>query len=241
MNDTEGGPGKSKMRLFAEKRIERSPRIIKKIGQRKLDIMDGFMRRRERSKEDIRKAAWELFSQFGIEKVSVVDIARRAGVSQATIYNNFVSKENLVREFINTAVDQFTQLAREALSGDKPYDEKLAALPRFSARVMAHEEPTGAGGRVLASTVDLLNDPEVKRMRDLAIDEFTKLLLDLLQEGKDQGRIKADLSEEAASIYFRSFWNTLTDPELHLRFHRDSKLLQDFVWLLTYGLAGQRA
>ena len=59
--------------------------------------MDGFARRKEQSKEDIRMAAWELFSQFGVDKVSMTDVARKAGVSQATIYNNFGSKEALAR------------------------------------------------------------------------------------------------------------------------------------------------
>ena len=58
--------------------------------------MDGFERRKEQSKEDIRRAAEELFSKFGADKVSVNDIARKAGVSQATIYNNFGSKDELV-------------------------------------------------------------------------------------------------------------------------------------------------
>ena len=61
----------------------------------------------EQSKEDIRKAAWELFGQFGVDKVSMADIAKKAGVSQATIYNNFGSKEALIREFVTTAGRKF--------------------------------------------------------------------------------------------------------------------------------------
>jgi AcrR family transcriptional regulator len=59
----------------------------------KPEKVNGFTRRKEQSKDDIRKAAIELFSQFGIEKVNISDIARKAGVAQATIYNNFGSKD----------------------------------------------------------------------------------------------------------------------------------------------------
>ena len=68
--------------------------------------MDGFQRRKEQTKKEIRQAAWALFSRFGVDKVTVADIARKAGVSQATIYNRFGSKDALVREFVTTAIDE---------------------------------------------------------------------------------------------------------------------------------------
>ena len=71
--------------------------------------MDGFERRKEQSKEDIRRAAEELFSKFGADKVSVNDIARKAGVSQATIYNNFGSKDELVHDYRKSIVNSGCQ------------------------------------------------------------------------------------------------------------------------------------
>jgi len=56
--------------------------------------MDGFARRKEQSKEDIRRAAEELFSRFGADKVSVNDIARKAGVSQAPFITISAAKKN---------------------------------------------------------------------------------------------------------------------------------------------------
>ena len=77
--------------------------------------MDGFERRKERSKEEIRQAAEELFSQFGADKVSVNDIAHKAGVSQATIYNNFGSKDELLRDYHNTIVKKIANRFRGIL------------------------------------------------------------------------------------------------------------------------------
>ena len=53
--------------------------------------MDGFNRRKEQKKESIRRAALELFKVYGFKKVSINDIASKAGVSQVTIYNHFGS------------------------------------------------------------------------------------------------------------------------------------------------------
>ena len=87
--------------------------------------MDGFERRKEQSKEDIRRAAEELFSKFGADKVSVNDIARKAGVSQATIYNNFGSKDELVHDYLKSIVSNISVRFREILVWKKSYLEKF--------------------------------------------------------------------------------------------------------------------
>lgn len=145
------GQSKGKVRQTADNLITK-----------KLEVIDGFMRRKEQSKKDIRKAAGELFSQFGVEKVSIIDIARKAGVSQATIYNNFGSKDALTREFIMTVVDRLINQTREILTSDKSYREKLQAFPQFVAEIASRERPPEGDSTVFPTNVDLLNDPEIK-------------------------------------------------------------------------------
>src|SRR4030043_1090142 len=87
--------------------------------------MDGFQRRRAQSKEDILRAAEELFSRFGADKVSVNDIARKAGVSQATIYNNFGSKENLVRDYHGSIVEKIASSFRGIIVMKKSWVDKF--------------------------------------------------------------------------------------------------------------------
>jgi len=230
---------KGKLHRTADKIIDRKLEIASNIINRKLEIINGFTRRKEQSKEEIRQAAWSLFSQFGVEKVSIVDIARKAGVSQATIYNNFGSKEALVREFVIKMVDQVMEQAREFLASNKTYREKLAGFPQFVTEMMTHESHTGSETTVLHTSIDLLKDPDIKKMRDSFQEKFTDLLLDFVREGKKQGRIRSDLSEESLSVYFKFVLSITMDPELHYRFHREPKLLQDLVSLMLYGLSGQ--
>jgi AcrR family transcriptional regulator len=201
--------------------------------------VNGFTRRKEQSKDDIRKAAWELFSQFGVEKVSMVDIARKAGVSQATIYNNFGSKEELAREFVMAMVDQLVDRVQDILTPGKLYREKMAAFIQFISEIMDHERPFDAGGTVFASSLDLQNDPEIKRIHDAAQEKMTQLLLGLVQEGKDQGQISMDLSEEALRVYFKAFMGIFTDPQLQFRYYHNPRLVQDLGSLMIYGLNGK--
>jgi AcrR family transcriptional regulator len=201
--------------------------------------MDGFTRRKEQSKEDIRKAAWELFNQFGVEKVSIVDIARKAGVSQATIYNNFGSKEILAREFVTTMVEQLVNRVQEVLSYDKPYWEIMAVFIQFISEMMANGRPFEVDMTGFTNSYNLLNDPEIKKIRDSATERMTNLLLGLIHEGKEQGQIQPSLSEDAFRVYFKAFMDIFIDPQFQYRYYKDPKLVQDLSSLMIYGLSGQ--
>jgi len=204
--------------------------------KRESEMVDGFTRRKEQSKEDIRRAAWALFGQFGVEKVTVADIAHKAGVSQATIYNNFGSKETLAREFLTAMVDQLVHRVEAVISTDQAYREKMLAFIQFISEITGQGRPPGTDLDIFASSTDLRNDPLIKGVRDAAQERVADLLLGLVQEGKEQGQIDPDLSEEALRIYFVAFMDIFTDPQLQGQFCGDPKLAQDLGSLMMYGL-----
>jgi AcrR family transcriptional regulator len=201
-------------------------------------MSDGFTRRKEQSKEEIRKAAWELFGQFGVEKVSMVDIARKAGVSQATIYNNFGSKEALAREFVTSAIDQLITRVQDVLSPEKPYWEKMEDFIHFLSEMMAQGKTSEEDVTVFNSSYDLLNDPEIRKFRDSAQEKMTGLLLKLVHEGKAQGHIRADLSDDAFRFYFEAFGRIFPDPQFRQGYYREPKLVQDLCLLMMHGMSG---
>jgi len=197
--------------------------------------MDGFTRRKEKSKEDIRKASRELFSQFGVDKVSIADIAHKADVSQATIYNNFGSKEALVREFVTSAVEQLVNRVQEILTPKKQYHEKMLAFIQFISDIMVNGRPSAADSAIFTSSY-LQNDPEIKTIRMEAQRKMTGLMLELVQEGKQQGQVNPDLSEEVLSIYFAVFMDVFTNPELLHRFYHHPELIRELGSMMLNGL-----
>jgi AcrR family transcriptional regulator len=199
--------------------------------------MDGFERRKEQSKEDIRKAAWELFSQFGVDKVSIADIARKAGVSQATIYNNFGSKDAIVREFVSGAVEHLMSRVQEVLTPEMLFREKMAAFIQFISEMMANGRPSAAESAIFSS-LDLQNDPEIKKIRAEAQEKMTKLMLGLIAEGKQQGQVNPELSDESLSIYFAVFMDVFSSPQLQRQYYQHPGLVQELGTLMIYGLGG---
>ena len=79
--------------------------------------------RKEKNKEKVRRAAVDLFEQYGFKKVSINDIADKAGVSPVTIYNHFGSKDGLIRDTIRTISTKLLEKIREIVESDKPFLE----------------------------------------------------------------------------------------------------------------------
>jgi AcrR family transcriptional regulator len=202
-------------------------------------MTDGFTRRKEHSKEEIRRAASDLFGRFGVEKVSIADIARKAGVSQATIYNNFGSKEALAREFVTGMIDTLVHQAQNALQPDRPFEEKIEALIAFITRAMTQGQALGDIPPVFRGIPDLLFDPEIQRIHNAAQERMTHLLLDLIHEGKEQGHIRPDFSDEAFRAYLQAFMGIFTDPRFLRKHNQDPALAHQVADLMIYGIRGK--
>jgi AcrR family transcriptional regulator len=189
--------------------------------------MDGFERRKEQSKEDIRRAAEELFSRFGADKVSVNDIARKAGVSQATIYNNFGSKDELLHDYRKTIVNGIASRFREILVWKKSYVEKFQGL--------------------LQSWIDVadrykieIESSETKQSPNAIGVEIENSLLEFIKAGKEQGNLRTDISEDAITAYIKFFQQGIANiPEIREKLHRDDKLSRDLLSLFMNGISSK--
>jgi AcrR family transcriptional regulator len=189
--------------------------------------MDGFERRKEQSKEDIRRAAEDLFSRFGADKVSVNDIARKAGVSQATIYNNFGSKDELVRDYRKTIVNGIASRFREILVWKKSYVEKFQGL--------------------LQSWIDVadrykieIESSETKQSPNVIGVEIENSLREFIKAGKEQGNLRTDISEDAIRAYIKFFQQGIANnPEIREKMHRDDKLSSDLLSLFMHGISNK--
>jgi AcrR family transcriptional regulator len=195
--------------------------------------MNGFERRKEQKKENIRRSALELFKAHGIRKVSVNDIAGRAGVSPVTIYNHFGSKENLVRDVVKGMVSSTVDFYRAIMESDQPY------LERFGRIVFEKNEAVRTYHGELIHSV-LSEDPETRRFVEEITRESDQSMMAFMEEGQRQGYISPGLSQKSILLYTEMFQTmAFAHPELFGNREEGSKLLGELMRLFLYGVMGR--
>ncbi len=196
--------------------------------------MDGFERRRERKKENIRQAAFELFSAHGVQKVSIAEIASRAGVSQVTIYNYFVSKDGLLRDVISWLLDKRLKQDTEIVESDMPFPQKIEVF--ITERT---DELSGLNPGFIKSMMS--EDPVIRQItEDFTRNRYIPLMFRLIKKGKQEGCINNSISNQAILLYiniFREGKRSDAFPGLLQSPH----MLKELVTLFFYGIMGVKA
>lgn len=135
-----------------------------------------------RNRERIVTAAREMFVEFGPD-VPLDEVARRAGVGNATVYRNFPDRDALVREVVCSVMDRTVRAAEQALneSGDA-----FEALERFAHT--AADERISALCPMISSTFDQ-HHPDLEEARRRA----ESLVAQLMDRAKAAGQLRADV------------------------------------------------
>ncbi|MEU6230032.1 helix-turn-helix domain-containing protein [Streptomyces sp. NPDC047042] len=135
-----------------------------------------------RNRERIVTAAREMFVEFGAE-VPIDEIARRAGVGNATVYRNFPDREALVREVVCSVMDRTSEAAELALAETGDAFEALARFVHAAA-----DERLSALCPMMASAFDQ-HHPDLEAARE-RIEQLTQEIMD---RAKAAGQLRADV------------------------------------------------
>ncbi|MFF6995736.1 TetR/AcrR family transcriptional regulator [Streptomyces sp. NPDC008313] len=135
-----------------------------------------------RNRERIVAAAREMFVEFGAE-VPFDEIARRAGVGNATVYRNFPDRDALAREVVCSVMDRTSEQIETALAEG---GDAFEALSRFAHG--AADERIGALCPMLSETFDQ-HHPDLVAARH----RITGLVDELMERARASGQLRPDV------------------------------------------------
>ena len=136
-------------------------------------------RNKQRTRQEIADVAFELFAERGFEQVTVAEIAVR-GVSEATVYNYFPTKEDLVYRRMQSFEESLLSAVRR-----RPADQSVAeAFRRYllTSRGMSADPDPATRARLVAMTRVVTSSPALRTRERQIYDEATDALAHLIAE-----------------------------------------------------------
>ncbi|WP_328671516.1 TetR/AcrR family transcriptional regulator [Streptomyces sp. NBC_00322] len=144
-------------------------------------------------------AAHELMLTLGLARTTTKEIAKAAGCSEAALYKNFASKEELFVAVLNERLPKLSPLLAglTAEPGEHPVEENLTAVAREAALFYEQTFPIAAS---------LYAEPQLKRRHEEAMREMgtgphrpIQGLDAYLRAEQQAGRISAEADTYAAA------------------------------------------
>jgi AcrR family transcriptional regulator len=158
--------------------------------------------------DDIVQAALAEFSEVGIRRTSVDDVARRAGLGRATVYRHGGGKDRLVQLVIEAEIRRGTAELDDALRGlDDPADIIEAAFAFLVRYVRGHP----MFDRVLHREPELLI-PALTVDGGPILASYRSLIAVRLRAMKDRGRIDPIDIDRAAEALARLAMSLVLTP-----------------------------
>jgi AcrR family transcriptional regulator len=180
----------------------------------------------------ILKTTQSLILEFGVDKISIREIAKIAGVSQVTIYNHFEDKDTLIEESLKLLINKTLEFYEEIINSENSFNDKLKEI--FNIRKAFNKQ------KIWYSLVKISkHDSYVEKMiNNLYQDRLKESLLKLINQGKKEKQINAKTSEKALLIYINIFKDYYFDLDNALLLNNDPILVKDLWELFWQGIKG---
>ena len=153
---------------------------------------------KELTRDRIINSAKKLFADQGYQKTTIVDISRQAGLSEAALYDYFQGKEDLLLMIPNLWVSELVRDLDEQLFGVKGTVNKLR---KYMWWYMRRVEQSPLDAKIvylfLKTNANFLNTEVYSNVKN-----FYAYLIDIFEEGRKTGEMKADLNPRAARDIF---------------------------------------
>jgi AcrR family transcriptional regulator len=137
----------------------------------------------ERNRRLVMEAAAEAFAEEGFD-VGMAEIARRAGVGNATVFRRFPTKDALYEAIVDEKIAELVTAATKAAGLDDPW-EALVRYVETSAELQARDR-----GFFQATEQFLLERPELLRRHRVVLDAVDPLVV----RAQEAGAVRDDVT-----------------------------------------------
>jgi len=158
------------------------------------------------TRELIVESAYACFRKQGLQKATIVDIAKKAGVSRSTVYEYFSDKAAIIEACAEHASERFYREMSKTMDQGSTLEEKLSYAAVFvtqARRVIASEKYFDEEAISLLLTKDAA----------VLLRECVDFFAPYLSAARLTGEVRKDLDVEAAGEWFaRMLFSLFSTP-----------------------------
>jgi TetR/AcrR family transcriptional regulator, transcriptional repressor for nem operon len=168
------------------------------------------------NREKILSTATRLFREKGFDGIGIADLMKNAGLTHGGFYGHFSSKEDLMAQACDRAVDELLARNQARLSGDEAQLEG-SRYQRFIAHYLSseHRDDPGSGCLMAALGADAARQsPMVKHAFTQSCLRLFKSLMSILPAKGEAAKREQALATLASLVGAQVIARALDDPEL---------------------------
>lgn len=158
------------------------------------------------TKEKILETAEELFMKFGVRSVTMDDIARQAGISKKTIYQEFADKNQLVFETFSKALNKDKCWMGKNLTLEEGVISHMVGMSIYIRQRFADFNP------LVMNEIQRYYPQCWQLFEDFKQQFVFKLLVGVLEKGKEEGVFRPEINSEILAYLRMEQMNSLFDP-----------------------------
>jgi AcrR family transcriptional regulator len=187
------------------------------------------------TRELIIESAYGCFSKHGLQKTTIVDIAKAANVSRSTVYEYFRDKGAVLEACAEHASEQFYREMTKAINRGDSLEDKLVCAAVF---VSQARQAIASEKYFDEDAVSLL----LTRDAGVLLRECVEFFAPYLSAAKLTGEVRKDLDVEAAGEWFaRILFSLFSTPSSTLDMD-DPDVVAEFVRAhVVRGFASERS
>ena len=193
--------------------------------------MNGYEKRTIAKKNAIIEAARELFVTRGMHDVSISEIAKRAGVSQVSIYNYFGDKNTLAKDFLASYIETVIQKYSQIMALDISFTEKIEQIIQMKSDAIREATLSFFNKKALDDKIFL------QVYQEAFLERMKALFCDFIESGKKEGAIDQTIRNEAYMSYFMTSLTLMQQPGFMAE-TSDYKI--GLMHLFLYGIVGKK-
>ena len=155
-------------------------------------------------RRQITEAALEVIAQQGIQGTTTARVAEAAGISPASIYKHFESRDELLLAALDLLYDHIEEMLFES-SAELPMPERLRSVSALHSGLIS----SGRGSFIYPLFEFLAAPPEIGLREAQGIRQLRVIenLARMIEEAKSQGTVRASVdSEQVAWELHAVFW-----------------------------------